>query len=857
MKQREYPTIGFLIDWLENDYQVNIFQGVSDRAKERGLNLVTFVGGSINSTRQHELLRNSIYRYVSSENVDGIVMSAGSLGAFSTQEQMIAFIGTFPKMPVVSISQKYPNAYSILIDNKAGLKKAMRHMCEVHGYKRIGFVSGPASNQEAAIRLEAYKESLAEYGIEYRDELVVEGFFVSDSGKAAVQTFLDERRVKMDAIVAANDDMAWGVLEELEKRNIAVPGEIAVSGFDNQTLSGFTNPPLTTIAQPTYMQGKRAVDIIIDLFEGKAPDQTTLLETELVLRESCGCRTPVSGVLRDIAPDASRAASYSDTGARADAIMAAIRSSPGIVSIPVSKDKIEALLESHAAAVSDKDDSEFIRSITGMIRSQKERDSSEAEWQEFFSILRAYTSDSVCADDNGLFAETLWHRATLEIIRFLQREKNYKKERDDRQLQLFRDISEEFVAQSDIDEILRLLGRQLKNLSIKECYISLDEEQLEPDSKPENSRLIFAQNESFSLDLRHDSISFKTRNLIADGIIPASRRYYLIAEPIFFGDTHLGIALFEMSVKKTFVYNIMRRMFLNDAIKAAVFIQQMKRQAANLEDTNMELKKTLDTLRATQTKLIQSEKLAALANLVAGVAHEINTPLGVSVTATSHLEKMKDELKALFDAGKLRKSDLQKFIWGADDTVKMILFNLKRSHDLIRSFKRIAVDQSSEEERRFNVKEYIGEILLSLSPAFKHTEHAIDVQCPANIEMASFPGALSQIITNLVMNSFIHAYDDSQKGKITILVKEDRDSILFTYSDDGKGIEEKNITKVFTPFFTTKRGKGSTGLGLYITYNIVTQQLGGSIECKSVRGAGTTFTIVLPKHVRVKKTIEE
>ena len=265
-----------------------------------------------------------------------------------------------------------------------------------------------------------------------------------------------------------------------------------------------------------------------------------------------------------------------------------------------------------------------------------------------------------------------------------------------------------------------------------------------------------------------------------------------------------------------------------------------------LETTNQELNTTLETLRRTQAQLVQSEKMVALGNLVAGVAHEINTPMGVSVTAASYLAQKTKEFRDLYQSDQMKRSDLEKYLNVNDETCQVILVNLDRSANLVKSFKQVAVDQSSEIKRSFKVKEYIDEVLLSLKPNLKKTKLQIDINCDDDLDIDSYPGALSQIITNLVMNSITHAYAENAEGKITFAITQKDQKLTFSYADDGSGITIANKAKIFDPFFTTKRAKGGTGLGLHIVYNIVTQALGGTIECESEPGQGATFIIVFP-----------
>jgi signal transduction histidine kinase len=275
-----------------------------------------------------------------------------------------------------------------------------------------------------------------------------------------------------------------------------------------------------------------------------------------------------------------------------------------------------------------------------------------------------------------------------------------------------------------------------------------------------------------------------------------------------------------------------------------------------LESAYNRLQDTLDELTVTLSKLVQSEKMAALGGLVAGIAHEINTPIGIGVTAASHLQHETQVLMKLIENNSLRKSKLNNYISVANEASIMVLSNLKRAYELIKSFKKIAVDQSNEEKRRFKIKAYIEEILLSLKPKLKKITHKIKIDCSTEIELNSYPGAFSQVLTNLILNSLIHGFDENKEGKIIIKCTLFKNNFVFRYFDNGKGIKKEYINRIFDPFFTTNRMGGGTGLGLNLVYNIVTRTLKGGIRVKSRSGFGTLFKIVVPlKEVSVQSIV--
>ncbi len=257
-------------------------------------------------------------------------------------------------------------------------------------------------------------------------------------------------------------------------------------------------------------------------------------------------------------------------------------------------------------------------------------------------------------------------------------------------------------------------------------------------------------------------------------------------------------------------------------------------------------KQAEEELKTTQAHLMESKKMAALGELVAGVAHEINTPIGIGVTGMSTLEDRTKAIVKLYEQDDLSKEEFEQYLRTVTDASHAVLSNLHRAADLVRTFKQVAVDQSSEELRKFKFKEYLNDILTSMQPKLKKTSHQVTVNCPEDLELVSYPGAFSRIITNLIINSLVHAFEGIEKGKIVFDISVNQDYFFIQYSDNGKGISPDVLEKIFDPFFTTKRGQGGTGLGMHIVYNLVTQTLNGKIKCSSTPGNGSQFLITIP-----------
>lgn len=280
--------------------------------------------------------------------------------------------------------------------------------------------------------------------------------------------------------------------------------------------------------------------------------------------------------------------------------------------------------------------------------------------------------------------------------------------------------------------------------------------------------------------------------------------------------------------------------------------QQQKLQAENsrrsitektLLETNHELKGSIIELKKAQERLLDAEKMAVLGTMSAEVTHEINTPIGVSITSTTYLADLLIKLKADIENNKLSKRELNDFTDNSQQGLNLLLNNLERASDLVTSYKQVAVDQISEKIRQINLAKYLDEIIHSLHPKLKKTNHTIKVNCPSDAEIYCHAGAISQIFTNLIINSVLHGFKNINRGEITITVQFNGEQIHIVYKDNGHGLSEHQLAHLFDPFFTTESGKGGTGLGTHIVHNLVTDTLGGIIHASSAVDKGLTYEI--------------
>ena len=298
-------------------------------------------------------------------------------------------------------------------------------------------------------------------------------------------------------------------------------------------------------------------------------------------------------------------------------------------------------------------------------------------------------------------------------------------------------------------------------------------------------------------------------------------------------------------------------LFLGLLISVFITIVVIIRWARQKSQLNQQLNNTIKELNeanirlvATREQLVDAEKLAALGGLVAGIAHEINTPIGIAVTAASIISDKLATIREMFKSGKVSRAQVDNHLSEMQESSKLLTNNVDRAKELVYSFKQVSADQISERLRKINLDEYLQEICHNLHYLLKKGMHTVDIVCPDNLITNTYPGALAQIISNLVVNSVEHGFVDMTKGKIYINVVLNTEHIIIDYKDNGVGISEKYHKKVFEPFFTTQRSHGNTGLGMHISHNLVYQKLEGIMTCENSE-KGARFIIKLPLNVSV------
>jgi len=292
-------------------------------------------------------------------------------------------------------------------------------------------------------------------------------------------------------------------------------------------------------------------------------------------------------------------------------------------------------------------------------------------------------------------------------------------------------------------------------------------------------------------------------------------------------------------------------------VTVALDINERKRVEQEMRKARDAAETALRNLRDTQVSLIEAEKLAALGRLVAGVAHEVNNPVGISLTVASALERKTMNFAAEVARGDLRRSSLNEFLDNSRDASSQLVANLNRAAELIQSFKQVAADRNYSDQRTFDLADLTEQVVMSLRPGLRKRNLTLNVDCEPDLIMNSYPGPYGQVLTNLFLNAVSHAFPDGRPGVVDIQVRESgRDNVEIIFSDNGCGMSLDVRRRAFDPFFTTRRDQGGTGLGLHIVYSIVTNRLGGRLDLESEPGGGTRIQIILPRVAPLEQAAE-
>lgn len=617
-------TIGIFIGQIGDRYHSQMWPSIVEYAQKNDNRTLLFIGQSINEPEGFQSQENIVYSFANKDNIDGLITITGSLCNYISDDQMMDFVSSYKGIPHVSIARKVPGVPGVMVDNFSGMYDLVTHMIEEHSRKRIAFIRGPVNNPDAETRFEAYKKSLADHGIPFDESLVALGTFAGQTGAAAVTVLLDERKVKFDCLIAANDDMLLWANRVLIERKIRVPEDVSIGGFDNLVETQYSDPPITTVEQPLSLMASKAAEVLFDIMDGKKESMTDhYLPAKLVVRKSCGCfaRSQSSGdeVVKEPGKDKTDAQVLSLLSeSQANIFDKMVRNTQyPFYQKEVFEYDIREMISAFVRDMEGIESSTRLETVTAnIIRSIRTK-----EIIEFWSGI-LYRLQNIFMEFVGkspvlmLNANYIFQTAQNALSEQIKQIFNFESNRFWSVLWNIQTITQNLSGTFEIAKIKEILLSQLHDTGINACNIALYET---PGVKlsgfrevpSERSKLLFAYNQDRSVPSEYFDDFFDTRKISPFDLFADGKNTAWGISSLHFENMHFGFICFELHTNSIYIIHHTLKEHVSSALRGAFLIQEL---------TN------------TQNQLIEAAKTAKEANyhkskVLVNMSHELRTPL--------------------------------------------------------------------------------------------------------------------------------------------------------------------------------------------------------------------------------------
>jgi len=610
--------VAFLTDILGGggSYQVLLWTGIADKAEELGVDLLAFSGGLLNHSIifEWEEYKNLIFDLIKPGSIDGIILSGGTMGNFVSSDVFRSFALKY-KVPVISLVRIVQGVPALCIDNTAGMRGIIAHLIQDHGCKRLGIVMGPLQNSDALQRFTIYKDTLAEFGIPFDPDLTYEGDFQVGSGEAAVKHWLDVKKVKFDAVVGSNDNMALGAMEELNRRGIKVPYDVHVTGFDDIDEAQSVVPPLSTVKQPVYEQAALALVRLVEAIQGKALPPTENMPTELVIRKSCGCQASSGDV----------ATLQGLSTYRVAPVTAEIIRVLGVESKHEIVESIKQLAVALDAAVHEDNKIHFLSVFDGILSRQVVEGGDLTLWQKVIPLFRSATQLTMPEKAPGL--EELWQHALVNLGEMMRQVLIRKMIVFERRELVLGQLGQEIGTSFELEELFQVLMKRLPILGIPSFFVSLygeDEKFVAPpgmNQMPEKARLIIAYTPQGRAELPEAGLVYSTADIIPKECDHPSR-FSMALLPLYFRDRHYGYMGLEIGPRMGSIYETLFYQ-MGSVLESSALLKVSKRNQAALQERNNEIQALVKPMIQAVDNV--SRILRENKKTIAGIAQESRT----------------------------------------------------------------------------------------------------------------------------------------------------------------------------------------------------------------------------------------
>jgi len=584
----ERKTIAVFASQVGRAWGAEFTAGVNDAAEEYNVNLVHFIGGKLALIPTSDQSKPSygLYDLAKPDQFDGLLLTADV--AYGTKpEELKAFSDFYKGIPIVTQSVEMDGASIFIPDNTEGIRATVRHLIEEHSYKRIAFICGINGQIDAEQRFQAYKDELKAHNLRFDEDLVVDGDYTPESGRAAIRTLLDERRLRFQAVVAANDSMAFGALETLQQRGVRVPDDVAVTGFDDLREAQATGVPLTTVRQSFYTAGRHALEALLKRIDGDTIPPVTVTPTQLLIRWSCGC-LPENVRQAAVAPrDVAKTGRLEN---KREAALRALLNSAGITdqdaTLPQFKDAFGRAWDGFLLTLNSKSSSDdFLKTINTMIELMQKHALVPAVWHNVISMMRRYALGGITSHTTMLQAENLFQQARLLAGELSQRSQAYRRLVLEQQENVLQGFSFSMAPAMSMDEVGAAISEHFPAMGIDRWYVMFYDDVTAPQSvsspPPESYNLLF-QYESSRFEIPKKRTSIGTGQLIPRGKTPADHRYTAVVMPLSLARNRFGFMWVEMGPRDWEIYVRVRNL-VSSALLRIMLVQQKEQAQKEVE----------------------------------------------------------------------------------------------------------------------------------------------------------------------------------------------------------------------------------------------------------------------------------
>jgi DNA-binding LacI/PurR family transcriptional regulator/signal transduction histidine kinase len=818
------PIIGLLLNSLFDGYEAHLCGGMLRAAEELDVDLVCFLGGSLGDGSR----RSSLFELVRPDCVDAVVVLTPSLGNVAGPGEVAALMARMAPLPVVSVSERLPGVPNVLVDNSTGVAALMEHLVEHHGRRRVAYVGGPGHNVEAALRFQAYREALARSGIGYDPALVVEGDWAPPAGLRAVRTLLDDRRVAFDAVFGSSDLTALSAMDELRRRGVDVPGQVAVCGFDDIAEAASATPPLTTVRQPLAEMARECLRRALALARGAAAEPDHQFPATLVTRQSCGCPR-VAAAPPDPALSMAPVAGAVELASRLEARFPALGVRMGI---PTWAAELAAPLAGAAAP----DDAAFLSALEGVLSRSLELPE-PAEWFQVVRAVTAFTGGGAALSDAA-------HALVGTMASAAERT---RRARADEETRVLHRLIQPFPLPEEA--FLRNLLGGLDQLGVRSFFLS---RYLDADLR--TASLIVARDLD-GVAAPEAGAAFPSCRLVPGRFTGIRRRAHAVL-PIQSPDGPIGFAVCEMGPLRSSGYEVLMHQI----------------------STVLSMNGLVDRLREQQRQLLQTARQAGMAELAVGTLHNVGNVLttvsvcaeqiagaGTGPSAVDGLRRAvqlllehRDDLPGFF-ARDPRAALVPKYLERVAEELlrerartgeeaQLLLAKVKLVRDTVAALQGLAREGNSPLLReRVDLGALAEAVLETQAPLLARLGVALETQLEGGLSLVTDRAKVVHVLVNLVKNAAEAMRDARVGGRILRLgiVAAEGDRIRITVADSGEGIPPENLERIFSYGFTTK--PDGHGFGLH-TCALYARELGGALVGTSPGpGRGAAFTLELPR----------